>query len=257
MNTAIAATHNVVLHPHATRSLKVLSTTLGRDKLYRAVQYFARFFAWVLLQQGDKLEAARWNALKGHLASARKLLRLFKPVEHLQLAIKGSQSSLIRTSPAEQYLAVLRQLAYAGYLSFDALVWANSIRFLNFPADKATKYLKTSLRFWLAGILFSLGSSILKTRRIEAESRAIRAAARAPVGEKDISKEAEITTRVKVLRADRTAVRTQMVIDSLDVFLPASGLGLVNINDGAAGVFGLVTSLLALRASWAQAGPSV
>ncbi len=36
----------------------------------------------------------------------------------------------------------------------------------------------------------------------------------------------------------RTAARQQFIIDILDVWLPASNLGLVNINDGALGIFG-------------------
>ena len=39
---------------------------------YRAVQYFSRFLAWYLLSNGHKIEAARWNALKNHLALGRK-----------------------------------------------------------------------------------------------------------------------------------------------------------------------------------------
>lgn len=62
----------VILHPLVSQSIKVLATTLGRDKIYRAVQYFARFFAWVLITRGNKLEAARWNSLKNALASGRK-----------------------------------------------------------------------------------------------------------------------------------------------------------------------------------------
>lgn len=63
----------VVFHPIVSQSLKLGATTLGRDKVYRGVQYFARFYAWCLLHSGsDKLAVARWNALKSHLATARK-----------------------------------------------------------------------------------------------------------------------------------------------------------------------------------------
>lgn len=80
----------IILHPTASASLKILGTTLGRDKVrscpsppsqhnalsngqvYRATQYFARFFAWYLVLRGHKVDAVRWNALKGHLALARK-----------------------------------------------------------------------------------------------------------------------------------------------------------------------------------------
>lgn len=62
----------VVLHPLVSQSIKLLGTTLGRDKIYRTVQYFARFLAWALLTRGYKLEAARWNSLKNALAGGRK-----------------------------------------------------------------------------------------------------------------------------------------------------------------------------------------
>ena len=36
----------------------------------------------------------------------------------------------------------------------------------------------------------------------------------------------------------RAATRHQFIIDILDVWLPASNLGLVNLNDGILGIFG-------------------
>lgn len=82
----------VILHPAVSHSLKILSTTVGRDKVrvghlgiystahcskrhfkvYRAVQNFARFYAWLLLSSGNKADATKWNALKSHLALGRK-----------------------------------------------------------------------------------------------------------------------------------------------------------------------------------------
>lgn len=72
MSAVHQAAHQVVFHPAVSQSLKLWSTTLGRDKTYRAIQYFARFYAWFLLSRGYKLEATRWNALKNHLALGRK-----------------------------------------------------------------------------------------------------------------------------------------------------------------------------------------
>jgi len=83
----------IILHPTISQGLKFGGTTLGRDKVsniifvsiipyrqmdqtYRAVQYFARFYAWYLLNKGDKTDAARWTALKSHLGTARKRMRL-------------------------------------------------------------------------------------------------------------------------------------------------------------------------------------
>ncbi|EJD52146.1 peroxisomal biogenesis factor 11 [Auricularia subglabra TFB-10046 SS5] len=253
MQAATAVAHNLVLHPAAAQSVRVLSTTLGRDKVYRAVQYFARFYAWALIQQGNKLDAARWNALKSHLALGRKLLRLFKPLEHVQAAARGTQSPLLRTSPLEQYLAILRQVSYAGYLTLDGVVWANTVRFVNLTPDKGTKVLKNSLRFWLAGILFSIAQGLLKAGRLANEAKAIKLSEKPVAGEKDIAQEVETGTRLKALTVERKAVRYQLILDTLDVWLPATGLALVNVNDGIAGILGLITSLMALRNSWKQA----
>jgi peroxin-11B len=67
----------VVLHPTVDRTLKYASTTVGREKAYRAVQYFARFLAWYFDRSGfDKETIQRLNNLKSTLALSRK--RMFK-----------------------------------------------------------------------------------------------------------------------------------------------------------------------------------
>jgi len=60
-------------HPMVNSSLKYASTTVGRDKVYRAVQNFARFMAWYLLRQGfSKATIQRWEALKKNMSLSRK-----------------------------------------------------------------------------------------------------------------------------------------------------------------------------------------
>lgn len=91
-------------------------------------------------------------------------MRLGKPLEHLQAAMKAAQSASLSRQSLERFTAIARQLSYAGYLTFDGIVWANSIKFISLTSDKADKVLKTSLRFWFAGILFGLGNGLLKVR---------------------------------------------------------------------------------------------
>jgi hypothetical protein len=58
--------------------LKYTATTVGRDKIYRAVQYFSRFLAWYLLRQGATKETvARFNSLKKTLGLSRKCRSLY------------------------------------------------------------------------------------------------------------------------------------------------------------------------------------
>ncbi|KIK71160.1 hypothetical protein GYMLUDRAFT_33295 [Collybiopsis luxurians FD-317 M1] len=235
----------VVLHPTVSQSLKFGGTTLGRDKTYRAIQYFARFYAWFLLSRGDKDAAARWNALKTHLATARKLLRLGKPAEHLQAALKASLAS---SPAAETITAIGRQLSYFGYLSFDAAVWINAIKFYSFSAETNTKVFKTANRFWLAGILLSIVNGTLKSVRLAREERRLKHSK--TWGEKDVAQEAEQETRLSTIIATRDATRHQLIIDLLDVWIPATALGISNMNEGVLGIFGLITSLMAGQKHW-------
>ncbi|KAF9368918.1 Peroxisomal membrane protein PMP27, partial [Podila verticillata] len=100
--------------------LKFTATTVGRDKLYRGVQYFSRFLAWYLLRQGASKETvARFNNLKKTLGLSRKLMRFGKPIEHLE-------GAALATSVKDEFLrfcGVAKQLSYAGYLTFDGLIF--------------------------------------------------------------------------------------------------------------------------------------
>ncbi|KAK7058852.1 Peroxisomal membrane protein PMP27 [Paramarasmius palmivorus] len=232
----------IILHPTVNQSLKYSATTLGRDKAYRAIQYFARFYTWYLLSRGEKDVAARWNALKTHLATARKLMRLGKPMEHLQAALKACLS---QSTPVEQITTIGRQLGYFGYLSLDAVVWAHTIKFLNLSPETATKVAKFSNRFWLAGILFSIVNGAVKSVRLASEAKKLQSGSQAELSEK-----AGRETRLSAIAAARNATRQQLTIDMLDLWIPATNIGLTNLNDGVLGIFGLITSLIAAQAQW-------
>ncbi|KAJ3976308.1 peroxisomal biogenesis factor 11 [Lentinula raphanica] len=235
----------VVLHPTVSQGLKFGGTTLGRDKAYRAIQYFARFYAWFLLSRGEKEAAARWNALKTHLATARKLLRLGKPLEHLQAALKAA---LVSGPAGEQITTIGRQIGYFGYLSFDALVWVNAVKFYSFSSETSVKISKLANRFWLAGIVLSIMNGALKSVRLAKEERRLKRSMAMP--EKEIGQEAEEEMKLSTILASRDATRHQLVIDLLDLWIPATALGLSNMNDGVLGIFGLITSLMAGQKQW-------
>lgn len=235
----------LVFHPKISQSLRVWSTTIGRDKTYRAIQYFARFYAWFLLKRGNTLSAVQWNSLKSALASGRKMLRLFKPLEHLQAALATPASPF----QFEYVASVARQLSYAGYLAYDAIVWANAVKFITLDKEAAVRVNRISQRFWLAGILFSIGGGLSKYNR---QVNSIQELKRVPKGEK--SEAAQVAQdELKVLRTQTSAVRYQLLQDLLDVWLPASNLDYVSVNDGLAGIIGLITSLMAFNLQWKAA----
>ena len=80
----------VVTHAGVDAFNKYLGTTVGREKLCRFVQYFARFYVFYLFRQGaPKDTIQRWTDLKTHLGNGRKFYRLLKPVEFAQAGVKN------------------------------------------------------------------------------------------------------------------------------------------------------------------------
>ncbi|KAF8323253.1 peroxisomal biogenesis factor [Clavulina sp. PMI_390] len=235
----------VVFHPSLTRSVKLWSTTVGRDKTYRLIQYFSRFIAFHLIARGQTDLAARFNALKSALGSGRKLMRLFKPIEHLQAALKAVASA---EAPVEQFTTIGRQLSYFGYLSLDMIVWLNAIKFLRLDADKAKQINKTSQRFWLVGIAFSIINGLAKSGRLGLSIKKLKEG----TSEKQVIDEADRKVQIKTLAKARDATRYQLIIDGLDIWFPITGLELASLNDSTLGIFGVVTSVMALRTNWAK-----
>jgi peroxin-11B len=236
----------IVFHPNVNRSLKLLSTTVGRDKTYRTVQYFSRLLAWFLLRHDNKDLASRFAALKSALGSGRKLMRLFKPIEHAQAALKAAASV---ENPIEQFTTIGRQLGYFGYLSLDMVAWANSIRFLRLDPETAKKIEKTSQRFWLSGIAFSILYGLATTGRLAREIKSLKKGT--TPGEK-VEDEVEHKVQIRTAQVIRAATRQQLIQDVLDIWLPITNLGFTNLNDGTIGLIGTITSIMALRSNWVK-----
>lgn len=97
----------------------------------------------------------------------------------------------------------------------------------------AQKVNKRSAQFWFTGIVFSIIHGLLKAGRLVNEVKQLQSHT---WGEKSIQAEREL--KLQSLQADRDAVRYQFIIDLLDVWIPATNIGLVHFNDGILGVFG-------------------
>jgi len=101
------------------------------------------------------------------------VLSLAKPVEHLQAALRATQT----TGPlGEQLTAVARQVAYSLYLTYDAIVWANAIKLITLSPERAQRVNKTANRFWVSGITLSIINAAFKTQRVTAEISRLRRA---------------------------------------------------------------------------------
>lgn len=143
----------VVYHPSVSHYLKFVATTVGRDKLLRTVQYFARFYSWYLLRtNAAKSQIAPWDAVKKQFGLARKIFRAGKNVEHLKAAAVAADSKGL--DPVLQYATVGRQLGYAGYLSCDLATLPDALGVKKW--DRAKTFQREAYRFWAIGISCSI-----------------------------------------------------------------------------------------------------
>lgn len=143
----------LVYHPSVAHYLRFAATTVGKDKLLRLLQYFARFYSWYLLRtNGSADQMAPWNAIKKQFGTVRKVLRFGKNIEHLKAAAAAADAKGL--DPVLQYAAVGRQLGYASYLTFDALALPDVLGIRKNPNVKALT--TNASRAWAVGIIFSL-----------------------------------------------------------------------------------------------------
>ncbi|WVN88281.1 uncharacterized protein L203_103485 [Cryptococcus depauperatus CBS 7841] len=235
---------DIILHPKLSQSLAILATTVGRDKVTRLIQYLARLIAWSLLRRGNVEEAARWDGLKGGLANGRKVMRLFRPAEFLQSAMNLAQRP-ISTFRGPGKVAHFAQIG-------------RQIGFLKLDKAMAAKYQRLMYKFWFAGIMCSLISSSASLIRLRADSKRFALSAEiAKRGEKEAQDPQEVAHQIaerrergRALLAQRQTILSQLVSDTLDVWIPATGLGYTNVNDGVLGAFGAITSYMALQTQW-------
>lgn len=147
----------LIYHPSVAHYQRFVATTVGRDKVLRTLQYFARFYAWYLYRtNGSPKEIAPWEAVKKQFGLVRKVMRAGKNVEHLKAAAAAAdaKAGTAAFDPVLRYTTVGRQLGYAGYLTLDmaTLLDATGIR----KSESAKRLQREAYRFWAMGLMCSV-----------------------------------------------------------------------------------------------------
>ncbi|KOS23054.1 Peroxisomal membrane protein PMP30A [Escovopsis weberi] len=230
----------LVYHPTVAHYLRFVATTVGRDKILRTLQYFARFYAWYLLRtNGSPAQIAPWAATKAQFGLARKILRVGKNVEHVKAAAQAADSpakAALLADPVMRYAAVGRQLGYAGYLSLDALTVPDAAGIRKWSGAKDVQ--RHAYRFWAAGLVFSIVAQSYTLYRLRLRE--------AKIDRKD----GEGVVESKRLSKERDASRLQLISDLADLTIPSSALGWVALDDGVVGLAGTLSSLIGVYTQW-------
>ena len=134
----------LIYHPTLNKLIRFLDSTPKREKAFRLVAYLSRFLSYYLQRTGyPRLVVQQFLDLKQHATFIRKGLRFLKPLNHLQTASKAYDNKL--QDSVLQGTTVVRNLAYASYLSLDTITWfkmlglagvVNSLRTLRLNAAR-------------------------------------------------------------------------------------------------------------------------
>ncbi|OHE94517.1 peroxisomal biogenesis factor 11 [Colletotrichum orchidophilum] len=225
----------LIYHPSVSHYNKFVATTVGRDKILRTLQYFARFYAWYLFRtNGSKTEIAPWDAIKKQFGLTRKIMRIGKNVEHFKAAAVASDAKTM--DPVLRYAAVGRQLGYAGYLTFDAATVLDAAGIKKWEGAKRLQ--KEAYRFWAIGIIFSIVAQTYTLYRLQQREAKVD------------KKEGEGVVESKRIAIERAAGRLQIISDLCDLTVPTSALAWANFDDGIVGLAGTVSSLIGVYTQW-------
>ncbi|RDW81150.1 PEX11 family protein [Aspergillus mulundensis] len=226
----------LVYHPALAQYLRFAATTVGRDKLLRTLQYFSRFYAWYLYRTNQPQTAiAPYNAVKKQFGTTRKILRIGKFIEHLKAAALAADNKG-PIDPVLRYLAIGRQLGYAGYLSLDTVTVLDAIGVRKLANIKRLQ--DSAYRAWFSGLACSVLAGVYTLWRLGEKQKTL-----------DL-KEGEGVVEAKKLEKERSAARVQLISDLCDLTIPVSAIGLANLDDGLVGIAGTISSLIGVWSQW-------
>ncbi|KAK4230123.1 peroxisomal biogenesis factor 11-domain-containing protein [Podospora fimiseda] len=232
----------LIYHPAVSHYLKFVATTVGRDKLLRTLQYFARFYAWYLLRTNKPQSSiSPWEQMKKQFGLVRKVLRAGKNVEHFKAAALAADNNTM--DPVLKYMAVGRQLGYAGYLSMDLLTLLDATGIKK--SVHAKKLQTEAFRFWAVGIACSIVAQVYTLYGLKEREKKID------------KKEGEGVVSAKTIAKERAASQLQLTSDLCDITVPLSALNWVGFDDGFVGLAGTVSSLIGVytHSLWVRSVP--
>ncbi|ROW08525.1 hypothetical protein VMCG_03047 [Cytospora schulzeri] len=227
----------LIYHPSVAHYQRFVATTVGRDKVLRTLQYFARFYAWYLYRtNGSPKEIAPWDAIKKQFGLVRKVMRVGKNVEHFKAAASAADAKAGTLDPVLRYTTVGRQLGYAGYLTFDMATVLDTLGIRK--SESAKRFQKEAYRFWAMGLMFSILAQAYTLYQLKQREAKVD------------KKEGEGVVESKRIAKERSTSQLQLISDLCDLAVPYSALGWVALDDGIVGLAGTVSSLIGMSTQW-------
>lgn len=153
-----------------------------------------------------------------------------------------------------QHLQTIRQIGYAGYMTFDTLTVLDA---MGVRKNEAAKRLQaTAYRFWFTGLVASALAGVYSLYQLRQRTKQIDE--KDPDGKIEKTKVARSVIRnmctiiMLIYRSQWKAARIQLTSDLCDLTVPSTALGYANFDDGIIGLAGTLSSLLGIQGVWAK-----
>ncbi|KAI9487605.1 MAG: peroxisomal biogenesis factor 11 [Benjaminiella poitrasii] len=215
-----------------------LAVTNSREKLYRFIQYFARFYVFYLLRRGNgsKQTIQRWNDLKSHLSTGRKLFRLLKPVELAQSSIKA----VFLHDPVLRVTQFIKFASNFLYFTFEALSLVDAVNFYKFRNMKRIN--EFGLKCWFLSLVASSISSVYNLKKLETRMKALK--------NENFLDDADSKIEQKTLLKQIDTIKYQLYQDLTDMCIPVGSLRWLPLGEPIIGIAGMITSMMAMNTQW-------
>lgn len=159
--------HKLIFHPCISHFVRLSSSVVGRDKLLRLFQFYARFRIWNLTRPGPLVLAKeRWMVFMSRLALTRKVLRAGRSVEQIQTVTKAASASSnsMDHDCFLHYISVLRHLLLAAYLVLDNATILDSLGL--YPWKSSRRITLQAARFWFSAVVCGLCTQLYSFHRM-------------------------------------------------------------------------------------------
>ncbi|KAJ1570132.1 Peroxisomal membrane protein PMP27 [Nowakowskiella sp. JEL0078] len=238
----------------ADHTVKFLSTTVGRDRIYRFAQFFSRYLSWHLQQSGNKDDSSRYANLSVAIGQTR---RYYLPLNFEVIAagrqlefIRGIQKAVVIKDETIRATTIAKNFFLSLWLTYDFLAWIQSTGFTKFQQIKTIT--KRSSQFWLLALIAStIGSAYrLRANLTKIEMHRKWHSAAVSNQEKSIKDIEELKKNLDGLVIERNKIAFAATQDALDALIPLSALEYIKIESGYIGLIGAFTSLLGGYTHW-------
>eukprot|EP00834_Sanchytrium_tribonematis_P000044 NODE_2_length_91304_cov_0.692462.p44 type:complete len:214 gc:universal NODE_2_length_91304_cov_0.692462:54777-55418(+) len=187
------------------------STTVGRDKFYRLIQYFSRF----LLEHSTGEIAAKLKSLISSASVTRKWLRLIRLDFFNPLVEEAFGEPKKSYDPVVQFLTTARNISMQLFFFMDHAILFQTLKIYNPSKIVFQNIKKRQMQFWALGIVLSILKQLHLINSYSQSSK---------------KESQKFNDKKKIL------------MDFLDLMIPLNSLSYLNFSEGKVGLLGTITA---------------